>query len=147
MKFEKYIDTDLPLILEINNQTAYPPFASGDLQKFTVSPFEIFCLKQEDEVFAFVVLQYTFRESELLQITVAKNFQNQGLGTITLNFLLEKLAEQQYKALFLEVRISNLYAIRLYQKVGFEEISRRKNYYPTLEGREDALVYAYYFRE
>ena len=42
--------------------------------------------------------------------------------------------------LFLEVRVSNVPAQGLYRKLGFVEISRRKGYYPTNGGREDAIV-------
>ena len=41
---------------------------------------------------------------------------------------------------FLEVRPSNLAAIRLYQKLGFEQIGIRRGYYQAPDGREDAIV-------
>jgi ribosomal-protein-alanine N-acetyltransferase len=44
--------------------------------------------------------------------------------------------------MFLEVRPSNPNAIKLYQSLGFNEIGRRKDYYPARKGREDALVMA-----
>jgi ribosomal-protein-alanine N-acetyltransferase len=43
---------------------------------------------------------------------------------------------------FLEVRASNLAAYRLYERYGFNEIGRRRDYYPAPGGREDALVMA-----
>ena len=43
---------------------------------------------------------------------------------------------------FLEVRASNQTAARLYERYGFNEIGRRRNYYPAVGGREDALVMA-----
>jgi ribosomal-protein-alanine N-acetyltransferase len=45
--------------------------------------------------------------------------------------------------IFLEVRESNSPAIQLYVKKGFDLISRRKNYYPADNGREDALIMVY----
>ena len=41
---------------------------------------------------------------------------------------------------FLAVRPSNLAAIRLYQRVGFEQIGIRRGYYQAPDGREDAIV-------
>ena len=38
------------------------------------------------------------------------------------------------------MRPSNVSALALYQRAGFETIGRRKGYYPAAEGREDALV-------
>ena len=43
---------------------------------------------------------------------------------------------------FLEVRPSNPHAIALYHDEGFNEIGRRPRYYPSHDGREDALVMA-----
>ena len=43
---------------------------------------------------------------------------------------------------FLEVRVSNQSAYRLYERYGFNEIGRRRDYYPTVDGKEDALVMA-----
>ena len=43
---------------------------------------------------------------------------------------------------FLEVRASNQSAYRLYERYGFNEVGRRRDYYPAAGGREDALVMA-----
>ena len=54
-------------------------------------------------------------------------------------------AQQKMPRIILEVRPSNTAAITLYQKLGYEQIGVRKNYYPAnLEtgSREDALVMA-----
>ena len=42
---------------------------------------------------------------------------------------------------FLEVRVSNDPAIKLYESNGFRQVGRRKHYYPAGDVREDALVY------
>jgi len=63
--------------------------------------------------------------------------------------LLEHMIEKskQYKAvnMFLEVRASNISAIALYENIGFNEMSVRRNYYPANpkifpSGREDAIL-------
>jgi ribosomal-protein-alanine N-acetyltransferase len=42
--------------------------------------------------------------------------------------------------MFLEVRSGNLVALSLYESVGFSRIGLRRDYYPSLLGREDAVV-------
>jgi len=42
--------------------------------------------------------------------------------------------------IFLEVRRSNFLAIRLYKKIGFNEIGVRNNYYQNKDGKEDAIL-------
>ena len=54
-------------------------------------------------------------------------------------------AQQNIPRILLEVRPSNTGAFNLYQKLGYEQIGLRKNYYPANEqtgAREDALVMA-----
>jgi ribosomal-protein-alanine N-acetyltransferase len=48
--------------------------------------------------------------------------------------------------MFLEVRESNVAAIHMYLNHGFNEVGRRRNYYPTATGREDALVFGLQLR-
>ena len=60
-----------------------------------------------------------------------------------LNALLDHLFKTiKAERFLLEVRVSNTAAIELYKKLGFIELSRRKDYYPTAQGREDAIVFA-----
>jgi len=47
------------------------------------------------------------------------------------------------QSIFLEVRISNYHAMRLYDSCGFVEVGQRRDYYPAANGkREDALMMA-----
>jgi len=68
-----------------------------------------------------------------------------GLGKRLVRRLLQMARWAQAREIFLEVRTSNPVAYRLYQRLGFREIGRRKDYYPTHGGREDALVMSYRF--
>ena len=68
--------------------------------------------------------------------------QGQGLGRKLLDFLLKDTREQQAEVMFLEVRVSNIRAIELYEQNGFAEVGQRKGYYPAEGGREDAIVMA-----
>ncbi|HHT7854957.1 TPA: GNAT family N-acetyltransferase, partial [Pasteurella multocida] len=62
-----------------------------------------------------------------------------------LNHLLQQLTEKGISTLWLEVRESNIAAQKLYEQLGFNEVDRRKNYYPTPHGqRENAIVMARY---
>ena len=78
-------------------------------------------------------------EAELLTISVDPRLKGRGYG----RQLLEKsIALLHCLRIFLEVRASNTLAIGLYESTGFHEIAVRKGYYPTANGREDAIVYA-----
>ena len=79
-------------------------------------------------------------EAHILNVCVRNEFRNLGFGRRLLEHLLERATAAGVAEAFLEVRPSNLAAIRLYQKLGFEQIGIRRGYYQAPDGREDAIV-------
>lgn len=90
-------------------------------------------------VIGFTMSQLVADELTLHNIAVDPDYQGQGFGYKLMRDLLD-YAEKQHCVVFLEVRASNAAAIRLYEGNGFDTVGRRVNYYPTADGREDALV-------
>ena len=103
--------------------------------------YQNWVIQESEKVVAFASYLISGIEVELLNIGVAESSQGKGIGEGLLTsslILLPETAEQ----CFLEVRRSNLPAINLYQKLGFEQLSVRKNYYRHRSGViEDALIY------
>jgi ribosomal-protein-alanine N-acetyltransferase len=58
------------------------------------------------------------------------------------NDLLDAARRMSADIMLLEVRPSNRIALNLYHNMGFCEVGTRKNYYPSHNGREDALILA-----
>lgn len=81
-------------------------------------------------------------ESHVLNLCIAPGQQGKGYGRKMLEQMVAEARRAQVECVFLEVRPSNPQAIALYQRMGFNEIGRRKAYYPAKNGREDALVMA-----
>ena len=79
-------------------------------------------------------------ELHLLNITVAPDHQGQGLGSLLLDALAQQGRALGLATLWLEVRESNDSARRLYGRRGFAEVGRRRQYYPAVGRREDAIV-------
>ena len=94
------------------------------------------------EVVAYGISTIGAGESHVLNICVAPSWQGRGYGRAILEKLIAEATRFKADTMFLEVRPSNLSAIRLYQNMGFNEIGMRKEYYPARNGREDALVMA-----
>ncbi|QIW10271.1 GNAT family N-acetyltransferase [Francisella sp. LA112445] len=91
---------------------------------------------------ALAVFSCIFETAELLYICVDKSNQNQGLGAEVLRESFVYLLNQKVTEVFLEVDVNNHVAIKLYNKLGFKEISIRKNYYKKQDGSySDALIY------
>lgn len=84
-------------------------------------------------------LKYTLAadEAQIDDLYIIEDQRNYGLGQKLLKIFLSEL-DKKYRQIILEVRVSNLSALALYQKNGFKLLSTRKSYYST--PREDALV-------
>ena len=88
------------------------------------------------------VLSVAAGESHLLNICMRKESRGRGLGSKMLTHLTAIARRHNAEVIFLEVRVSNRLARKLYEFSGFNELGTRRDYYPTNGGREDALILA-----
>lgn len=86
------------------------------------------------------VMSYGAGEAHILNLCVREAMRGRGIGRSLLRHLLGNAAAAGMDEVFLEVRPSNLAAIRLYQSTGFEPVGVRRGYYQAVGGREDATV-------
>lgn len=91
---------------------------------------------------AFAITQVVLDEATLFNLAVDPAFQRRGLGLQLLQHLIAELEARGVMTLWLEVRASNRPAIALYERLNFNEVSIRRNYYPTADGKEDAVMMA-----
>jgi ribosomal-protein-alanine N-acetyltransferase len=88
----------------------------------------------------FIMSRLVEDEAEILSVAVAGQRRGRGLARNLLNLHLRHLAALGARAVFLEVDEHNAAAIRLYDRAGFHEISRRPNYYPGPGGQAVAAL-------
>ena len=91
-----------------------------------------------ERIAGYIGSQTVLDETDMMNVAVHPDFRRQGIAEALVNALVENLKEMGSHSLTLEVRASNAPAIALYEKLGFTEIGRRKNYYRN--PREDALI-------
>jgi ribosomal-protein-alanine N-acetyltransferase len=101
-------------------------------------------LRLAGDIIGYGILQVAADEAHLLNLCIDKSAQHQGFARVMLERLLYQAASRNANVVFLEVRPSNPRAIELYQRAGFNEVGLRKGYYDARNGREDALVMAFY---
>ncbi len=99
----------------------------------------ILVLEEGAIVLAFLVAKAVVDEWELENVAVAIDHRRRGLGTRMVSEFLRQARHEKARAIFLEVRESNLAACAFYERRGFEMTGRRQNYYAC--PAEDALVY------
>ena len=91
-----------------------------------------------ERVAGYIGSQTVMDETDMMNVAVHPDFRRRGIAEALVNGLVDTLKTKGSHCLTLEVRASNAPAIALYEKLGFSEIGRRKNYYRN--PREDALI-------
>lgn len=89
----------------------------------------LFAVIHEDELIGYVDFWITFDQATINKIAIKKGYQKRGIGLILLEDTLSRIQSVEVNIITLEVRVSNLKAISLYQKVGFKICVIKKNYY------------------
>ena len=105
-------------------------------------------LVAEDEsgkVLGYAGLLVMMDEGYITNVAVFPEYRRLGVAAKIIEVYMNFAKANQLAFLTLEVRPSNAAAIALYQRFGFEEVGRRKNYYDL--PKEDALILTRYFKE
>ncbi len=131
---------DISTLAAIDAQAFEFAWTVGEFQGSFDAGHNFLVLKDGDEIVGYAVTMQIFEQVEILTIAVAPSHQGKGLGTLLLTEMHARVMQKGGENVFLEVRVSNAPAQALYRKMGYVEISRRKGYYPTKNGREDAIV-------
>lgn len=95
-----------------------------------------------NQIIGFVITQCILDEATLFNIAVHTDYQGKGYGRLLMEQLIDDLVDKGVLTLWLEVRESNAAALKLYDNLGFHQVTVRKDYYPAKQGREDALILA-----
>lgn len=116
------------------------PWTRGNFEDSLAAGHGAWVMKLGGAPIGYAVMLTVLDEAHLLNISIIGEVQGQGYGRSLLEHLCARAREGGATQLFLEVRPSNEAALALYRKAGFEQIGRRRGYYPAPDGREDAIV-------
>jgi ribosomal-protein-alanine N-acetyltransferase len=141
ISFRRATEADIDAVLKIEYAAFSHPWTRGIFLD-SLKSYEVWLMFEGSQQVGHGVINVIIDEAHLLNITVKPESQGRGLGLRLLEKLMERAAELKAGECFLEVRSSNQAAYRLYERYGFNEIGRRRDYYPAPGGREDALVMA-----
>ena len=136
---------DLDAIMQIEPTIYSHPWTRGNFSDSLQNGYSGWVLEQNGKMIGYSLLMMVLDEAHLLNLSVMKSMQKQGLGRFLLEHMLKIAKYHQAINLFLEVRPSNISAIALYEKLGFCEMAVRRGYYPadpkiSEHGREDAIL-------
>ena len=134
-------DVDNVMLLEM---MAYPlPWKRALFEDCLNKPsYTCWVFEHEGAFSGYLISSSAAGEAHILNFCVHPNLQGKGWGRKLLEEAEWIAVQHRADTCFLEVRPSNLSALRLYESSGYNEIGRRKKYYPAENGREDAIVMA-----
>lgn len=135
MTIRKAGPEDVPVIAALEEECFSEPWPEdmiGRLREhFTVA-------LEEETVAGYLVLSTVLDEGNIDNVAVSPAYRRRGIADALVENAVARGRESGLAVLMLEVRASNIPAIRLYEKHGFEAVGRRKNYYT--KPREDAIL-------
>ena len=126
-------------IAEIEKICFSDPWSVNSISSELGNPLSLWLVAEEDGVVAgYVGSQTVLGGADMMNLAVLPQYRKQGIGEALVVRLMEALRTKGAISLSLEVRQSNLPAISLYKKLGFEQIGLRPNYYRN--PKENALI-------
>ncbi|MCG6936316.1 MAG: ribosomal protein S18-alanine N-acetyltransferase [Proteobacteria bacterium] len=134
--------SDLDAVMAIET-AIYPfPWTRGIFSDCIRVGYRCHVYQDADEVLAYSVFSVAATEAHILTVCVHPDWRRQGLGRKMMEYMLEQAEQAGAEVILLEVRPSNTAAIQLYRDMQFNEVGIRPDYYPAVDGREDALIMA-----
>lgn len=133
-------EEDVDAVVAIENATQPTPWTARIFLDCFVSHYDCRVVTHGEQVVGFAVLSSVLDEVHLLNIAVAPAMQRRGIAWAALKEIAADYQRPDMRSLYLEVRESNQGARALYQRMGFQMIGERKNYYRTSGGRENAIL-------
>lgn len=133
---------DLDEVVAIEKAVYSHPWTHGNFVDSIQSGYQCWVLRDAEQVLlGYFFMMQALDEAHLLNISVRDDVQRQGIGKLLLDQVCSLARRLQMQSVLLEVRPSNTRAIAIYQRYGFVEIGRRRDYYPAAgDKREEAIV-------
>ena len=135
-------EADVPAVMAIERVAYDFPWTEGILRDCFRFGHTCKVYESRAGIIGYGIISLAAGECHLLNICITPPQQKRGHGARLVSELLHIARHADARSAFLEVRTSNIAAFRLYDRMGFNEIGVRKDYYPARAGREDALVLA-----
>jgi [ribosomal protein S18]-alanine N-acetyltransferase len=142
LRFRPMEQADIPGVLAIETVAYAYPWNEGTYQDCFRAGYSMWVMEYRREICGYGILSMGAGEAHLLNVCVDPSQQGKGFGREILAHMIELGRSLGNDMMFLEVRPTNIAAVRLYESVGFSEVGVRKGYYPAPGGREDAVVLA-----
>lgn len=125
---------DLERVYEIDAKNQIVPWSLGVFEDCLEAGYEAWVLEINNIIEGYILIYVKAGECHILNVCVTLSMRNQGYGRRLLQHALQYARIKNVDLVLLEVRPSNKSALQLYQKMGFNEIGIKKEYYAAVDG-------------
>lgn len=132
--------SDLEAVIAIEREVFLFPWTRGNFSDSVNAGYHCLVLDQGGQLFGYGVMTVGADEAHLLTLSIAMESQRKGWGERLLRHFIQIARDLHARSMFLDVRVSNVAAARLYERIGFSKVGRRRDYYPAMGGREDSVI-------
>ncbi len=144
IKIEKMSEQDIKAVAELDKKSLPESWSEKNYSISIENPnYNILVAKSGDKIVGFVSTYHAADEGYICNIAVQSSQRKCGIGTALMHKILEYSKSKNLKSLSLEVRESNMGAIKFYDKLGFTKLGIRKNFYSN--PAENAVIMTLYF--
>lgn len=144
LKFSSLTSKESAECYSLHVQGQFSPWSKKIFDDCLIKPYFAYRLQQSEQLIGYYIAMTVLDEVTLMDIVVNSEAQGKGHGKALLQHLIEQCNQNNIQQLWLEVRESNVRAIKLYEDAGFVLVEQRVNYYPCAKGKEDALIMCCY---
>lgn len=132
-------ETDIDSVYDISKKSLKTAWSLHSLRKELDNKFAKYIVaKIEEKIIGFGGIWIVFDEAHIINIAVHPDYRSLGAGELLLKSLFSICIDNNVSDITLEVRPSNIKALNLYKKFGFNQEGLRKSYYS--DNNEDALI-------
>ena len=131
---------DLPEVAAVETSVYSHPWTRGNFADALAAGNSAWVVREDTALVGYCVVMMAPDDAHLLNISVASHAQGRGVGRGMLAWVDAQALAHGLASVLLEVRVSNARALSIYERAGYQRIGLRRGYYPTVGGREDAIV-------
>ena len=133
--------SDLDNIFKVESNSYDNPWTIGILRDCIVNHYDFYKAEYNNNLIGYIIAKIPMYETHILNLTISEDYRHRGIATELLEMIFSKCYIMNSLNIFLETRVNNTPAIKLYEKHNFRRISIRKNYYQTSDGKQDAIIF------
>ncbi len=137
--FRPLNEAQLAAVVNIETGVYAFPWTFGNFRDSLYSGYLCNGVWLDTELIGYTIVMPAMEEAHLLNLAVASHWHGHGFGTRIVQHVIDEARLTTCEVIYLEVRPSNVAALRLYDRFGFRQLGLRRDYYPAVTGREDAL--------